>query len=116
MGLLGKAAGSPVPRLGIRAVIENYHAINSFFHCIVLEAGTAHKKGNLCQTATAMLEHLQPACEELAGGNCMVLIPGCLDRELFAHRLSGSTGSAVLFQCSAGSAELVIEAVQPYIQ
>ena len=116
MGLLGKAGGSPVPAAGIQAVIENYHTINTFFHGIVLAPDKTRNDGNLCQTAGAMLEHLRPVCVALDGGNCVVLIPGSLDRELFAHRLSNSAGASVLFQFSAGSADLAFEAIQPYIQ
>jgi hypothetical protein len=55
------------------------------------------------------------ACVDLPGGNCLVLLPGELDMELFSHRLSNSTGLAVLSQVNAVSPSLASEMLTPYL-
>jgi hypothetical protein len=119
MGLLNKAAVKLVPPLDysreeIYAVIYDYQKKNSMFHCVVLGGNIPHDK-NLLDVAAAMTAHYGPVCRELRGGNCLVLLPKALDMELFSHRLSKSTNSTVLFQCSAGIAGIAFEAVKPYL-
>jgi len=53
---------------------------------------------------------------DLPGGNILVLLPGALDRELFTHRISHSTGLPVLSQLSADSPALALETLSPYLQ
>ena len=126
MGLLGKAiarnnmdlaesAASAAPATSaaaaastdIESVIANFHRKTPEFHCIVLRGS---------QDVSGMIACHGAVCADLPGGNLLVLLPGALDRELFAHRLSHSTGLAVLSQFSADSPSLAIETLGPCLQ
>jgi hypothetical protein len=55
------------------------------------------------------------ACCGLQNNSILVLLPYGLDMELFAHRLSRSTGSTVIFQFSANSSSLAFETLSLYL-
>ena len=95
------------------SLIANFHDKNPLFHCIVLRTG-AGKEQKLVQDITGMVSSHGAACADLSGGKCLVLLPGALDMELFAHRLSNSTGSTTLLQSSANVYSLAIETLGPY--
>jgi len=119
MGLLGKAiaknnmdlaanaalSASAAPA-DIESIIVNFHRKSPAFHCIVLQ-GLVPDGMIACHGAK---------CVELPGRNTLTLLPGALDRELFAHRLSRSTGSAVLIQFDANAPSLALETLNPYLQ
>jgi hypothetical protein len=114
MGLLERAIASNTARLAgtnetvsTNALINNFANSNPLFHCIVFQGNA----GGI----TAMLAGHHAICAHLSGGKCLALLAGGLDRELFAHRLSLSARSAVLFQCSAKSASFAIEILDPYL-
>ena len=112
MGLLGKAVASnnDTESAGterFEGLIVRFHRKRPLFHCIVLRG-----KGDIA----VMLACHGAAYRDLPGGNSLVLLPGALDRELFAHRLSRSTGSAVLSQFSANSASLALKTLRPYLR
>jgi len=115
MGLLGKAiarnnlnnpAASAVST-GVESVIADFHRKTPVFHCIVLRGG---------QDVSGKIDCYGAICVELPGGKSLVLLPGALDRELFAHRISHSTGSAVLTQFCVNSPSLAIETIVPCLR
>jgi len=120
MGLLGKAIArnnidiaAPVASAAaaaptaVESVIVNFHRRIPVFHCIVL-SGRPDVDG--------MIASHGAVCVDLPGGNTLSLLPGALDRELFAHRLSHSTGSAVLIQFCVNSPSLALETLSPYLR
>jgi hypothetical protein len=128
MGLLGKAiainahaAGvtSESPSSGggassaIRSYINDFHYKNHQFHGIVFqESATSSKSEEIYD----MIACHGAVVADLSGGNILVLLPGALDRELFAHRLAHSAGLTTLFQMSADSPALALETLNPYLQ
>jgi hypothetical protein len=118
MGLLGKAISrkdldsTDTPLGDIQAVIADFYNKNPVFHCIVLQAGGDGKA--FSDIAGLMAGH-DAVCADLPDGNCLVLLPGGLDMELFSHRLSNSTGLAVLSQVNAISPSLAFEILSPYL-
>jgi hypothetical protein len=122
MGLLGKAIarnnttsaesasfGGDVSGGGVQTLITDFHQKNPLFHCIVLQGGAV-------KDIPAMIASHGAVCIDLPGDKCLVLLPGGLDMELFAHRLSKSTASTVLSQSSANLSSLAIETLNPYLQ
>jgi len=112
MGLLGKAIAKNNMDLStnatltdVESVIVDFQRKSPVFHGIVLQ-GLVSDRMIACHGAI---------CFELPGGNTLTLLPGALDRELFAHRLSHSTGSAVLVQFNANSPSLAFETLSPYL-
>jgi hypothetical protein len=55
-------------------------------------------------------------CADLPGGNCLVLLPGGFDRQLFAHRLSHSAAQVVRCELSADEVSPALEQLNPYEQ
>jgi hypothetical protein len=111
MGLLGKAAaihnanfaGVNAVSGELRVFIANFHRKNPLFHGIVFNGASPD--------INSMLAGHGAAYSDLPGGYCLVLLSGGLDRELFAHRLSHSTGLTVLSQFSANSVSPALEAL-----
>jgi hypothetical protein len=133
MGLLGKAiainahTGSGSSRGGvtssvasggdssggvIRSFIDDFHYKNPQFHGIVFQGSEAYKSEDVYD----MLACHGGAVADLPGGNSLVLLPGALDRELFAHRLCHSAGLTTLSQMSVDSPSLALEALSPYLR
>ena len=113
MGLLGKAIANnndTAESAGTERfdeLVVRFYRKRPLFHCIVLQG-----RGDIA----VMLACYGGAYRDLPGGSSLVLLPGTLDRELFAHRLSRSTGSAVLSQFSANSAFLALKILRPYLR
>jgi len=130
MGLLGKAiainahaAGGVTPHGGvtsgggaathaIQSFINDFHYKNPQFHGIVFQGNTSSGSEDIydmiaCHGATVA---------DLSGGNLLVLLPGALDRELFAHRLCHSAGLSILSGVSADSPALALETLGPYLR
>jgi len=118
MGLLGKAiakhnasivksASDGAAFIGVQSLISDFHDKNPLFHVILLQG-----RGDI----NAMLACHGAALVDLPGGNTLVLLPGALDRELFAHRLSHSAGLTALSQLSADSPSLALEKIKPYLR
>jgi hypothetical protein len=116
MGLLGKAiaindanfAGrnavdTGAASGGLRSLVVNFHHKNPLFHGIIFKGASPD--------INAMLAGHGAVCSNLPGGNCLALLPGGLDRELFAHCLSHSTRLAILSQFSANSVSPAFEAL-----
>jgi hypothetical protein len=99
------AASAAVPT-ELESAIVNFHRKIPVFHGIVLQG----------QVSGGMIASHGAVCVDLPGGNTFVLLPGALDRELFAHRLSHSTGSAVLAQFCVNSPSLALETLSPYLR
>jgi hypothetical protein len=87
--------------------IKDFANLNSLFHCIVFQENAG--------AIISMMTGHHAVCVHLSGEKCLVLLPGSLDRELFAHRLSHSAQSDVLFQSSANSASFAVEILAPYL-
>jgi len=117
MGLLGKAiainnanlAGTDTVGIDtasgeLNVLVTDFHRKNPLFHGIVFNGASPD--------IDSMLTGHGAVCSDLPGGNCLALLPGGLDRELFAHRLSHSSGLAVLSQFSANSVSPALEALR----
>jgi hypothetical protein len=109
MGLLGKAiainnAHHTDPASDkLKALVVDYHRKNPLFHGIIFSG--------VSPDIAAMLDGHGAVCGNLSGGNCLALLPGGLDRELFAHLLSRSINLAVISQFSADSVSPAFEAL-----
>ncbi|MDR2717759.1 MAG: hypothetical protein LBB89_06835 [Treponema sp.] len=111
MGLLSKAiainnanlAGTNAVSGELQAIVVNFHRKNPLFHGIVFNGASPDIDGMLADHGAVYTD--------LPGENCLALLPDGLDRELFAHLLSHSTGLAVLFQFSANSVSPAFEAL-----
>jgi len=108
MGLLGKAIARSAAPSEIQAAIVDFHQLNPSFHCIVLQGAA--------QDVNAMVGSYGVVCALLPDGNSLILLPGGLDIELFAHRLSKSTGLPELSQFSSNSPSFAIEKLKPSLQ
>jgi len=119
MGLLDKAdakGGGPdettVPE-DIRAVVADFCLEYSLFHCVVLMRASGRK--GLSEEISALTASHGAVCCELSGRNCLVLLPGELDMELFSHRVSKSTDSIVVFQFTADSPAVALETLHSHL-
>jgi hypothetical protein len=128
MGLLGKAIAINNAHAAAESVVSEgvvsgaTHAIQSFikdfhyehpqFHGIILKG----KSASSSEDVYGMIACHGAVTADLSGGNVLVLLPGALDRELFAHRLSRSADLPILSQVSADSPALAIKTLSPYLQ
>jgi len=96
----------------IRSFINDFHYKNRQFHAIVFQEGAASNSEDIYD----MIACHGAVVADLSGGNVLVLLPGALDRELFAHRLSQSAGLTELSQLSADSPALALETLSPYLR
>jgi len=111
MGLLDKAiainnahhTGTNAVSGGIKDLVIDYHRKNPLFHGIIFSG--------ISPDISAMLDGHGAVCCNVSGENCLALLPGGLDRELFAHLLSRSVSLAVLSQFSANSVSPAFEAL-----
>ena len=112
MGLLSKATLKqnsilrPSVKADVRVFIENYAKTSGSFHCIVLKSDA--------ETTSGMVSHLGSVLA-LENGSCLVLVPVTMDRQLLAHRISGSLSAAVLCQCAAESASEAIKILASFL-
>jgi len=115
MGLLGKAiaihnaphlTGTDADFGDLKAFIVDFHRKNPLFHGIIFSG--------VSPDIDAMLEGHGAVCSNLPGENCLVLLPGQFDRELFAHLLSHASGLAILSQFSANSVSPAFDALRTY--
>jgi hypothetical protein len=121
MGLLGKANAKSDNVLNedsasvdirafsidIQALIDRFHLKNYLFHCLLLRPENGDKRGFLEIADMAGSYGIECAC--LPDGDCLVLLPGSMDIDLFSHRLSKSSGSTVILQFSADSPSFAFE-------
>ena len=107
----GDASGGAVSS-AIRSFIDDFHYKNPRFHGIVFQGSEAYNS----EDVYGMIACHGGVVADLPGGNALVLLPGALDRELFAHRLSHSAGLTTLSQVSADSPSLAIETLSPHLQ
>jgi len=111
MGLLGKAIAinnahrddTAAASGALKGLITDYHRKNPLFHGIIFSG--------ISPDIDAMLDGHGAVCSSLPGGRCFTLLPGGLDRELFAHLLSHSSGLAILSQFSANMVSPAFEAL-----
>jgi len=114
MGLLGKAnakSGNVLNEnsvsVDIQALIDRFHLKNPQFHCLLIRPESGDKNGFLEIADMAGFHGIECAC--LPNGNCLILLPANLDIDLFSHRLSKSSGSAVITQFRADSPSIAFE-------
>jgi hypothetical protein len=121
MGLLGKADAKSdnVPdeeevsvdirafSIDIQALIDRFYLKNPLFSCVLLRPESGEKRDFLEIADMAAFHGIE--CAWLPNGNFLILLPAALDMELFAHRLSKSSGSTVISQFSADSPSFVFE-------
>jgi hypothetical protein len=93
---------------GISGLLEAFQKRSVPFHCIVLRSLPPRRASDL-----AAYFGLARA---LPDGNCLVLFPGDMDRELIAHRLSRSAGAVVISLFTSVSAVDALEALGPHLQ
>ena len=108
----GNHASGSYDSLGVQSFINDFHYKNPQFHGIVFQGNTSSGSEDIydmiaCHGATVA---------DLSGGNLLVLLPGALDRELFAHRLCHSAGLSILSGVSADSPALALETLGPYLR
>ena len=116
MGLLYKIANSYElinPENKLFTNIKEYSDINKQFQCIVL-ASIEDGQDFLLSKTSAMLASLGTAYL-LPGGNCLVLIPGNIDRELLGHRLSHSIKTPVLHHFFSVSFSVALRELNLYL-
>jgi hypothetical protein len=116
MGLLDKAADrkdSNNPAGNVTDVIAGFSREHPLFHCVVLHFGENREEEY--SDIAGLVGDYGAVYRALTGGNCLVMLPGRLDSELFSHRLSNSTNSTVLFQFSAKTSSLALEQLGPYL-
>ena len=121
MGLLGKAnAKSDVVEnsasvdirafsIDVQALIDRFHLKNSLFHCVLMRPESGNRNDFLEIAGMADSYGIECAC--LPNGNCLILMPGTLDIDLFSHRFSESSGSKVISQFSADSPSLAYKKI-----
>ncbi|MDR1239665.1 MAG: hypothetical protein LBK27_06100 [Treponema sp.] len=103
MGLLSKAA---VKAGDTEYEVREYHKTHPSFQCLVLEFPWEEKLSRM----TANFGVAFPLSPE----NSLVLIPGGMDRELLAHRLSKSLPARILNQFQAADPGEALELLAPY--
>jgi len=123
MGLLGKANAksdddpneNPVTvdirafSIDIQALIDRFHLKNPLFHCLLMRPESGEKNAFLEIADMAGVYGIE--CAYLSSGNCLILLPGSLDIELFSHRFSKSSGSTVISQFSADSPSIALKKI-----
>ena len=121
MGLLGKAnaKSDSVPAedsvdirafsIDIQALIDRFHLKNHLFHCVLLRPENGDRKGFMEIAGMAGTYGIECSC--LPNGNCLMLLPGTLDIELFSHRFAKSSGSTIISQFSADSSSLAYKKI-----
>jgi len=93
--------------IDIQALIDRFHLKNPLFHCVLMGPWSGEKRDFLDIAGMAGFHGIE--CAYLPNGNCLILLPGNLDIELFSHRLSRSSGSSVITQFSADSPSFAYE-------
>jgi hypothetical protein len=121
MGLLGKANtksdNEPNENLvsvdirafsiDIQALIDRFHLKNPLFYCLLIGSESGERRDYLEIADMAGFHGIEYAY--LPNGNCLILLPASLDIDLFAHRLSKSSGSTIITQFSADSPSFAFE-------
>jgi hypothetical protein len=119
MGLLGKANAKSDANentlsvdirafsIDIQALIDRFHLEHPLFHCVLLRPESGGKRDFLEIADMAGFHGIE--CAWLPNGNCLILLPAVLDVDLFSHRLSKSSGSAVITRFTADSPSFAFE-------
>ena len=94
--------------------IAQYHETNAAFHCLVFEhpasAGEDEKAG-FCKKVSEMI-HKTGVVIPLSLNRPLILLPGAMDRELIAHRISKSLKATPLLSFEADSPENALGKLQ----
>jgi hypothetical protein len=109
MGLLSKIEDRSSAAGSLRSSIIRFHERHSGLNCIVFEN---HKGNTFLAQVSGMLSGTGDVVP-LSSGRALVLLPGTLDRELIAHRLSKSLNISPLLSFEARESENVINQIKP---
>ena len=101
MGLLDKSdvGDTDKYKTAVEVFLEDYAKKNGAFHGIIFRYDM--------HVIFDMISHFGSVLE-LDNGNCLVMIPRNIDRQLLVHRLSKSLKITPLYQCAA---EYAVEAM-----
>jgi hypothetical protein len=101
----------------VEAAIAEYSKINSRFNGIVLDlpAGAAEDKAEDFNKAVCNMAALLGITIALPSGRGLILLPGPLDKELIAHRLSNSLHTKALVVFKAESPEEALDFIRSYL-
>jgi len=86
-----------------RELVTGFARGSASFHVLILRRDCGD--GGLSDAVTALAGAHGARCADLPGGECLVLLPGALDPDLFAHRICDSAGASAVFRFSSGSAD-----------
>ena len=82
-----------------------FHRVHFDFDCLVLD-GSA--EGDFCEAVSAIIDKTGTVIP-LPQGFPLILLPPVLDRELIAHRLSGTLSAKILLSFRADSPDSALE-------
>jgi hypothetical protein len=101
----------------LEAAITRYHRINAQFNGILLDLPAGVTKGGAedFNKAVYNMVALLGIIEILPSGRSLILLPGPLDKELVAHRLSHSLNVKTLMVFEAGSPGEALNLIQSYL-
>jgi hypothetical protein len=101
----------------LEAAIAQYHKINSRFNGIVLDlpAGMAKDEAEGFNKTVYNMVALLGITLALPSGRSLVLLPGTLDEELVAHRLSNSLNTKVPMLFKAESPGEALDRIRSYL-
>jgi hypothetical protein len=101
----------------LEVAIAQYHKINSQFNGIVLDLpdGTAKDKAEGFNKVVYNMVALLGITLVLPSGRSLVLLPGPLDKELVAHRLSNSLNARALLVFKAESSREALDLIRSYL-
>jgi hypothetical protein len=125
MGLLSKAVVKVNPELDktgqvqreIADEIRQYLKNQSVFQGIILKfppGETGEAEADFAGKVSRMVSSFGSVFP-LSAGNCLLLLPETMDRELLAHRLSQSLKTRVLYQFQADDPGMAIIQLGPYL-
>jgi len=122
MGLLGKIeaiiASGELPEAALpyraRKAIADFSPENPFFHCVILRHGGGQE--GLSGEISDLAANHGIVCRDLSDSECILLLPGELDMELFSHRISRSTETVPVFQFSTDSPSSAFATLRSYLE
>jgi hypothetical protein len=97
----------------LEAAIAQYNKINLQFNGILLDPPADPEED--FNKAVYNMVALMGITMVLPSGCSLILIPGTLDKELIAHRISSSLNAKVLMIFEAGSSKEALDLIRPYL-
>ena len=103
----GSAPFAPAQTDAIQTAIIRFHRMHHEFNCIVLENPPGKPEGGpagFCEKVSAIVDRAGTVVP-LPSDRPLILLPILMDRELIAHRLSGTLHTTVLLSFEAHNSE-----------